>query len=155
MNFYHIKKGNELKMKKLLQEFIFILICFFITSCASMFSTETQSIKITSNDNSQFNSNIMCHVQNGRGSWTLPLGESTAIRRDSRPLTVNCYNQDHTLVGTRSVPSIYNTTNLWNIPLTLIPVAGIVGWIVDGTNGTTNEYPTTVKVSMNNSTNLK
>lgn len=123
-----------------------------MTGCASMFSTETQSVKITTND-SQPDPSIMCSIQNGRGSWMAPIGESIDIRRDSKPLAVNCYNQSHTLVGANSVPSKYNTTNLWNIPLTLIPAAGIAGWVLDGTNGTANEYPATISVNINQPNN--
>lgn len=137
-------------MNKLSQKSLIIISAgVLMTGCASMFSTETQSVKVTPNGNNQLNSNIMCSIQNGRGSWTVPLGGSADIRRDSRPLTVNCYNQNHTLVGTNIVPSKYNTTNLWNIPLTLIPPAGIAGWVLDGTNGTANEYPATISVNMN------
>lgn len=125
--------------------FILLSMGFLMTGCASLFSTETQSVKIAS-DNSSTNMNITCTVQNGRGSWMVPLGESVEIRRDSRPLAVVCYNKNHTVVGLGSVPSQYNITNLWNIPLTLIPAAGIAGWVLDGTNGTTNEYPKSINI---------
>jgi len=118
---------------------------FLMTGCASLFSTETQSVKIASDSNSA-SANIICTVQNGRGSWMVPLGESVEIRRDSRPLAVICYDKNHNVVGSGSVPSQYNTTNLWNIPLTLIPAAGIAGWVLDGTNGTANEYPKSVNI---------
>lgn len=122
---------------------------FTLGGCASMFSSETQPVKVNALVNNKPQPGLMCSVQNGRGSWATDSGESyVVIRRDSRPLAVNCYNQDKTLVGTASVPSYYNTTNLWNIPLTLIPAAGIAGWVLDGTNGTANEYPHEVDVNM-------
>ena len=132
---------------------VIISVGILMTGCASMFSTETQAVRITSNGNEPSNSNIMCSIQNGRGSWMAPVGESIDIRRDSRPLAVNCYDKNHTLVGANSVPSKYNTTNLWNIPLTLIPAAGIAGWVLDGTNGTANEYPATISVNINQPNN--
>ncbi|HLX54914.1 MAG TPA: hypothetical protein VKR58_13295 [Aquella sp.] len=137
-------------MKKLL--LIPITLSVFLTGCASMFSSETQTVKIGSTTNNQVDPNILCTIQNGRGSWTANLGESTDIRRDSRPLRIKCYNKNNTLVGSTSVPSNYNTTNLWNIPLTLIPAAGVAGWVLDGTNGTANEYPHTISVNTNNIT---
>lgn len=141
-------------MNKLLRQILLFSACASsVTGCASMFSSETQAVKIAPSGNSQPNSNIMCSIQNGRGSWTTPLGESTVIRRDSKDLAINCYDQNHTLVGATSVPSKYNTTNLWNIPLTLIPAAGIAGWVLDGTNGTANEYPGVINVNMGKSTN--
>ena len=122
----------------------------FMCSCASMFSTETQMVKITQSGSDSIDSGITCSIQNGRGSWMATVGTSTDIRRDSQPLAIKCYNQNKTLVGSTSVPSKYNTTNLWNIPLTLIPAAGIVGWVLDGTNGSANEYPSIINVSMMN-----
>lgn len=122
-----------------------------VAGCASMFSTETQPVKINATYNNHPETNVTCTIQNGRGSWTANAGESTVIRRDSRPLTVTCNNKDNTLMGSTSINSYYNTTNLWNIPLTLIPVAGIAGWVLDGTNGTANEYPGMVNIQMSNS----
>lgn len=132
---------NDNKSKKIINV---LSVVFSMTGCASLFSTETQSVKIASN--SSTSTDITCTVQNGRGSWNVPLGESVEIRRDSRPLAVICYDKNHNVVGSGSAPSQYNTTNLWNIPLTLIPAAGIAGWVLDGTNGTANEYPKSVNI---------
>ena len=131
-----------------------LLVAGGLLGCASMFSGQSQPVKIngafTSN---QVESDIKCSIQNGRGSWTANLGESTFIVRDNKPLQISCYNHNQKLVGSTSIEPYYNTTNLWNIPLTLIPVAGIAGLVYDGTNGTANEYPGTISVNMNQSVN--
>lgn len=130
-----------------------LLVSNFIVGCASMFSGQSQPVKINAvSTSNQVESDIKCSIQNGRGTWTANLGESTFIMRDNKPLQISCYNNKK-LVGSTSIKPHYNTTNLWNIPLTLIPVAGIAGWIYDGTNGTANEYPGTISVNMNQSVN--
>ncbi len=144
-------------MNKFLQQLLTIVsVGYLMTGCASMFSGQSQPVKINaSSGGSQLNSDVQCYIQNGRGSWTTNLGESTFIVRDNKPLQISCYNQDKTLVGKTSIEPYYNKTNLWNIPLTLIPAAGIAGWVYDGTNGTANEYPATINVNLNKPTNLK
>ncbi len=124
-----------------------LLVAGGLLGCASMFSGQSQPVKIISN--SLIESDIKCNLQNGRGSWVANLGESTFIMRDNKPLQISCYNHNQELVGSTAINSYYNTTNLWNIPLTLIPAAGIVGWVYDGTNGTANEYPATININMN------
>lgn len=138
-------------MRKNIQQSLVILsMAYLITGCASLFSQQSQPITIKPQSGSQVSANVQCYVQNGRGSWMANVGESTFILRDNKMLQVNCYNEDHVLVGKTSIEPYYNKTNLWNIPLTLIPIAGIAGWIYDWTDGTTSEYPATVNVSMNN-----
>ncbi len=119
-----------------------------MTGCASLFSTETQAVKINPKVDNQSISGVKCSVQNGRGYWMATGSDDVIIRRDSRPLAISCYNQNKTYIGSTSIASYYNTTNLWNIPLTIIPAAGIAGWVLDGTNGTANEYPASIDVNM-------
>lgn len=123
---------------------------FFIGGCASMFSGQSQPVKVTAISKAPLESDIKCHMQNGRGSWITSLNESTFIMRDNKPLQISCYNREQELVGQTSIEPYYNKTNLWNIPLTLIPAAGIAGWVYDGTNGTANEYPGAITINMNN-----
>lgn len=138
-------------MKKLLLKLSSVLLAGnCMVGCASMFSGQSQPVKINATStNNQVKSDIKCSIQNGRGSWTANVGESTFIVRDNKPLQISCYNHNQKLVGSTSIKPYYNKTNLWNIPLTLIPIAGIAGWVYDGTNGTANEYPATISVNMN------
>lgn len=136
-------------MKNSLQKLLLISsLGYLMTGCASIFSGQTQPIKINAATNNQIESSIMCNIQNGRGSWNANLGESVYIMRDSNPLQISCTNQSKTLTGSTVVNSYYNKTNLWNIPLTLLPAAGVAGWVYDGTNGTANEYPATIDINI-------
>ena len=126
-----------------------ILSCILFTGCATMFSGTTQPVQLNATMDGQQVTDSYCTVQNGRGSWNVMAPDNVMVKRDGNPLSISCANRDKTLVGTTSVEPYYNTTNLWNIPLTLAwIIPGAVGWVWDGVDGTTNEYPHTVNVKM-------
>lgn len=119
------------------------------TGCATMFSGQTQTVQVNATINNAPVQNINCYVSNGRGNWNVMSSSSVTLRRDGNPLVVNCSNQNKTLYGVASIEPYYNTTNLWNIGLTLVYIVpGVVGWIWDGADGTTNEYPHTINVQL-------
>ncbi len=141
-------------MRKLTTPSLILFLASTISGCASMFSGESQTIHLTQSPKSAAEPNVApeqqitsCLLQNGRGSWHAAPGDYVSLRRDGQALAISCYNNQQLLVAHTSVPPHYNTTNLWNIPLTLIPTAGIAGWVLDGTNGTSNEYPSTITLT--------
>lgn len=119
------------------------------TGCATMFSGTTQAVQINATSNGQPMQEAYCTLQNSRGSWSAVSPDTVVIRRDGNPLSVRCTSKDNQMIGTASIEPYYNTTNLWNIPLTIAWILpGAVGWIVDGASGTTNEYQSTVSIRM-------
>lgn len=132
-----------------MKQAIIILASLTISSCATMFSGETQQIQVNTTANNSITQNVNCTIQNGRGTWNITSSSVATIRRDGNPLIISCGNADKSLIGTTSIAPFYNTTNLWNIPLTLFfIVPGVVGWVWDGVDGTTNEYPKTINVAL-------
>ena len=126
-----------------------------LCGCASMFSGTTQPVQLNATINGQQVTDSYCTIQNGRGSWNAMAPDNVMVKRDANPLSISCMNQDKTLVGVTSVEPYYNTTNLWNIPLTFgFIITGVVGWVWDGVDGTTNEYPHTINVKMQQAQSL-
>jgi hypothetical protein len=128
---------------------ILSLVGVISTGCATMFSGTTQAVHVNATSDGQLVLDAYCTLQNSRGSWNSMSPDTVVVRRDSNPLSVRCTSKDNKMVGTANIEPYYNTTNLWNIPLTLAwIVPGAVGWIVDGASGTTNEYQNTINVRM-------
>lgn len=125
-----------------------------LSSCATMFSGTTQSVQLNTVTDGQPVFDSYCTVQNGRGSWSAMAPDTVVVRRDGNPLSVNCVSKDKLLMGTANIEPYYNSTNLWNIPLILFFYTGIVGFIVDGASGTTNEYPYALTIKMRAANNL-
>ncbi len=119
------------------------------SGCATMFSGTTQNVQINTTLNGQPLTGTSCTVQNNRGSWMSNAPDNVMVKRDGNPLAINCTSKDNAYFGTATVEPYYNTTNLWNIGLTLAwIVPGVVGWVWDGVDGTTNEYPHTINITM-------
>lgn len=121
-----------------------------LSSCATMFSGTTQPVQLaaTKTDGSPM-LDAYCTLSNSRGSWSAMAPDTVTIRRDNEPISVKCIGSNGNYVGTGSFTPYYNTTNLWNIPLTIaFIIPGIAGWVTDGVSGTTNEYASTLNIKM-------
>jgi hypothetical protein len=138
--------------KTIKRTYLLLTVAMLLNGCASLFSRETQAIYLAPNPHSESSATTgdqtiaLCRLQNGRGSWDAEPGTTVKVRRDGHELQVSCYDKQNLLITKSSIMPYYNTTNLWNIPLMLIPAAGIAGWVLDGVNGTSNEYPSVISV---------
>ncbi len=127
----------------LLKKIIFIIVSLMefglLTGCASVANGTHEKIWVTTPPTT----NADCTLKNTRGSWEVKQTPGTAnVHRDNHPLDVRCnkvgYQTAHTSVGDQA-----NGTTFGNIFL-----GGIVGAVVDQSNGAAYKYPSDIAVPL-------
>lgn len=135
-------------MKKIV---VIIFSSVTLGGCATIFSGTDQPMQIVAKDKTGNNlNNVTCRVQTAKENLAITMVPGTVIiPRATKDIIIDCISADQHYAGSTVVSSHYNSTNLWNIGLT-IPyiIPGVVGWSVDGISGADMEYPKNVDVNM-------
>jgi hypothetical protein len=113
-----------------------------LTSCASIVSGSYQTVTVQTGAAGSPVDNANCQLQNGRGTWDVTSPGSVSVHRDASELAVTCLKKGY---GEGDTQVLSGTNNwVWGN----IGFGGIIGVLVDSTDGAADRYPSTVRVPM-------
>ena len=113
------------------------------TGCASIFSSKYETMSIQAQQNEKELVGVDCNLSNDKGSWQVTTPSDVKVRRSHRDLQVNCEKGQENFIPT-SVSSSVSPLFFGNIIF-----GGIIGMVVDYTNGPGFRYPKEIIIDKN------
>ena len=125
---------------------VIIIFTFIISGCATVTSSDNQSITIKAvASNGDELDGVRCRLNNPKGEWTTVTPQSVNIRKAFGDLNVDCRKDK--ITGTKVVQSSSNGNTIANA-LFLGPVGIIGGALIDAGTGNGYAYPNSIIVDM-------
>ena len=120
-----------------------VLLCISsLFGCASITSSNTQPIAVTTVCEGKIITNIPCALVNDKGQWTLTTPGSAQIHKSYEDLAISCKKDSS--AGNAIFRSKNNTGAWGNILL-----GGVVGYAIDSGSGAGFDYRSDVTVVLN------
>ena len=135
---------NINKFTKYMKKIVILSICFFISSCATVFSGTSQNINIEVVDTAtnNFIDGCTCILNDPRGaSYTITTNPAVvSVARGNGSIVINCKKEGYRQLN-MAVGDSFNAT-------TVVNVLFWPGFIVDAISGSYKKYPSHYVISM-------
>lgn len=136
-------------MKKILLLALVVGIPLFLTGCASVTGSSTQSVSVQARENAGIEVvGASCELSNNKGKWFVTTPGSVSINSSNDDLQVLC-KKEQLGNGRASVVSDTKGSMFGNILF-----GGGIGAIVDHKTGAAYEYPTVIEIMMGGFTKI-
>ena len=140
LQFKHSKPINFF-MNKLLTSLLITCGFTLLTGCASISKGTTQTIRVdTKASDGSVIDQADCQLTNNKGTYSIKSGGSTMIRRSSQNLDISCTNSNSETAQAKVI-SRANAGLAGNIIF-----GGVVGAVIDHSNGSAYTYPSWVEL---------
>ena len=126
---------------------ILMLLAVFISGCASVTGSNSQSITVAAIcGSSKIVKGAMCTLVNDKGQWFIESPSTALIQKSFNELTVSCKHRD--AYGILVIKSSSNA-NIWGN----VVAGGFIGAAVDSSTGAGFNYQPMITISMNGDCN--
>jgi len=119
-----------------------VLMCVFVTGCASITGSRNQPISVTTTHEGKPIAGAYCTLVNDKGTWYVNTPGSVMILKAYGDLSATC-KKEETHAGVATFQSA-NEGAVWGN----IVAGGIIGYAVDAGTGAGFSYPPTLNIEM-------
>ena len=117
------------------------------SGCASIDRGGMQKLSIQTSNNANISSTV-CTLRNDDGYWSTAPNGAVVVKRDARPINVNCENDFQS--GSTRAPSIIDKKYVWQ---DIILDFCLITCPIDGLTGAFYSYPNIITVDMSKKQN--